>query len=512
MGSEISSDRGNAQDLRDLQESYKKRRQAVEDEGREDVQKARQSNQQQLRGEMTSGQAAVNHVRASNQERLDQAKADIDQHLTYERKSLARGIQSERQHGKEELDSLHDNLSARNEQLRQQIHEEDKKESVQRQRGNQETNAVAQEQALHRAKIMRQEQEEMSNFGKKVETQKQAVSEKSHTELNQLNEKSQHELQHMQIETKKVYDKQAQEGHRQLDHQRGNQSKQLEFDRAEFSKNEANLRDHAHKQLIDEQINDNEKFAKVKKQNEVDVTRTREKGTKNMEQVRGYYDKNIARIEKTGDAKVHEQNEIQEKRLREQDQEHKAVLQKVRGEHEDELATDDQTFHKQATNNKESYRQSLTEQRKQYDIAFKKNLEAFQAQVHNQHDLFTESVAKEKRKVIDDVGKYNNRNGDPFYRLADPKASVQETPTHYVIKTKVPEHEKDNVKVTVHEDKVIVHGARQFADNVEDTDGKIATNSYQTYRQEIPLDHPVVEKAAHREWKDGILTVRIPKA
>jgi len=89
---------------------------------------------------------------------------------------------------------------------------------------------------------------------------------------------------------------------------------------------------------------------------------------------------------------------------------------------------------------------------------------------------------------------------------------LNESEGMYEMKVSIPEKEKDNIKVIVHENKVIVQGQRRFEDKIEQPDNKLSTSSFQSYRQEIPLEHPVLEKYAVHDWKDGILTLKIPKA
>ena len=158
------------------------------------------------------------------------------------------------------------------------------------------------------------------------------------------------------------------------------------------------------------------------------------------------------------------------------------------------------------------YKQSLVQQRHEFNDAYTKNLNAFETQVKTQRENLKHTLAREKREVINDIGKYNGKNADPFYRLAQPAAEINDTGDHYVVRARVPEHEKENVKVVVHDDRVIVAGARRFEDRVDDSDVKISTNNYQTFRQEIPLEHPVREKLMKQSWADGILTIKIPKA
>ena len=121
-------------------------------------------------------------------------------------------------------------------------------------------------------------------------------------------------------------------------------------------------------------------------------------------------------------------------------------------------------------------------------------------------------MLQEKAEVIKSIGKHRERLADPFYQIRHAEATLKETDDHYIVEAKVPEHEKDNVKLWVKDDKVVVQGNRMFADNVAAEDVKLETNSYQTFRQEIPLSHPVREKFATRVWENGVLKLKVPKA
>ena len=187
-------------------------------------------------------------------------------------------------------------------------------------------------------------------------------------------------------------------------------------------------------------------------------------------------------------------------------------MEKLKNSHDSQMKDNEEIFKRQAELNKNSYRLSLLEQRKQYQDAFQKNMKMFEQQVANQREQLRTSLAKEKREVLEDVGKYNSKNGDPFYRVADPRAELSGTNDHYILSARIPEHEKDNVKVVVHENSVVVHGDRHFEDQVEESDNKVATHNYQTFRQEIALEHPVHEKYVQKSYDNGVLTIKIPKA
>ncbi len=121
-------------------------------------------------------------------------------------------------------------------------------------------------------------------------------------------------------------------------------------------------------------------------------------------------------------------------------------------------------------------------------------------------------MIKEKAEIAKSVGKNQDKQADSFYNFVHADSKIEETPTHYFVSSRVPEHEKENVKMHVSDGKVVVQGARRFEDKIDTGEGKLATNSYQTFREELPLERPVHEKLVERTYENGVLTLKIPKA
>ena len=82
-------------------------------------------------------------------------------------------------------------------------------------------------------------------------------------------------------------------------------------------------------------------------------------------------------------------------------------------------------------------------------------------------------VLQEKREVMKNLGRHRDRLSDPFYQIQNAETSLTESDTHYIVQTKVPEHEKDNVKLFVRDAKVVVQGNRNFADDVKTVSKRI---------------------------------------
>lgn len=130
-----------------------------------------------------------------------------------------------------------------------------------------------------------------------------------------------------------------------------------------------------------------------------------------------------------------------------------------------------------------------------------------------QRELFAKQLNATKHDFVRDAGKYEDRESDPFYRLEDRNSQMHETSNFYIIKAFVPEHEKENVKVSVQKDKVTISGQRSFQDKIEDEDTgkKISSSSFQSFREEFPFTEPVITQGMTRERDGDWVVFEIPK-
>ncbi|MEZ0393178.1 MAG: Hsp20/alpha crystallin family protein [Pseudobdellovibrionaceae bacterium] len=106
---------------------------------------------------------------------------------------------------------------------------------------------------------------------------------------------------------------------------------------------------------------------------------------------------------------------------------------------------------------------------------------------------------------------YTEKAKDPFFKVQNRGTTLSETDNMYVVRAYVPESDKDNVKVRIQNDKVVVAGSRAFVDKLEDQGKKVSTNSYQTFKEEFKLDHPVAQNAIWQERDGDFLQFLIPK-
>lgn len=104
----------------------------------------------------------------------------------------------------------------------------------------------------------------------------------------------------------------------------------------------------------------------------------------------------------------------------------------------------------------------------------------------------------------------SGRNGDEIEW--SPSADISETDREYFIRTELPAVKKEDVKVTVEDHLLTVQGERK--QHKEDRTEKFhrVESFHGTFLRRFALPDNVDEKGIKCEDKDGILTIRLPKA
>jgi HSP20 family protein len=91
-----------------------------------------------------------------------------------------------------------------------------------------------------------------------------------------------------------------------------------------------------------------------------------------------------------------------------------------------------------------------------------------------------------------------------------PAANISETDKEYVIKAELPEVDKKDVEVTVHDGVITIRGERRF----ERTDGEKqhrVESFYGSFARSFSLPADADDSRIVAESTDGVLKVRIPK-
>jgi HSP20 family protein len=93
-----------------------------------------------------------------------------------------------------------------------------------------------------------------------------------------------------------------------------------------------------------------------------------------------------------------------------------------------------------------------------------------------------------------------------------PVANISETDSEYLIKAELPEVKKEDVEVTVHEGVITIKGERREETTEENEKQHRVESVYGSFARSFALPADVDETGISASSKDGILTVRLPKA
>jgi len=132
--------------------------------------------------------------------------------------------------------------------------------------------------------------------------------------------------------------------------------------------------------------------------------------------------------------------------------------------------------------------------------------------------LVTWSPFKEMDDVFDRYNRLLSRtvaNGEQSASRGSvqwrPAANISETDTEYLIRAELPEVDKKDVEVTLHDGVLTIRGERRLEKRHESEKHHRLESFYGSFARSFNLPADVDEANIHAESKDGVLTVRLPK-
>lgn len=109
------------------------------------------------------------------------------------------------------------------------------------------------------------------------------------------------------------------------------------------------------------------------------------------------------------------------------------------------------------------------------------------------------------------IQNYDTKETDNFYRVQNRGSRLSEGPGYYIIEAYAPEHEKDNLRVSIQRGKAVITGQRKFGDEAQDGNKTMSTKNYQSFREEFKFDRPVSGDGMTRERIGDFVRFSIPK-
>ncbi|MBC7538304.1 MAG: Hsp20 family protein [Bacteriovorax sp.] len=130
-------------------------------------------------------------------------------------------------------------------------------------------------------------------------------------------------------------------------------------------------------------------------------------------------------------------------------------------------------------------------------------------------ELKTHFAADVKKMVEQNAGQKRiiaNRSDDQFYRVETLKPTIVENVKEYVVSIAVPEHEKENVHLSVHGRGVKMTLTRKYTESMDDKDGSTNRSTRnELYSKEFPSKDILNPKQVVQKYEDGVLTYKIQK-
>ncbi len=95
-----------------------------------------------------------------------------------------------------------------------------------------------------------------------------------------------------------------------------------------------------------------------------------------------------------------------------------------------------------------------------------------------------------------------------------PAVDIEETDKAYMVRSDIPGLEKDKINITTRNGLLTIQGVReQSSENKDDQSGYYSVErSYGSFARTIPLPGPVDESRIKADYKNGVLTIELPKA
>jgi HSP20 family protein len=93
-----------------------------------------------------------------------------------------------------------------------------------------------------------------------------------------------------------------------------------------------------------------------------------------------------------------------------------------------------------------------------------------------------------------------------------PVANISETADTYVIKAELPEVDKKDIDVSVNDGVITIRGERRLENQSDDEKHHRIESFYGSFARSFTLPADVDETKIAADSKDGVLTVRLPKA
>jgi HSP20 family molecular chaperone IbpA len=187
-------------------------------------------------------------------------------------------------------------------------------------------------------------------------------------------------------------------------------------------------------------------------------------------------------------------------------------LSDMERDHAGKLIYEKSTFEKQLEMQRKLYAQLMLQEREGFDSKLKSIVNQQNETINNISEKTAKHINNVKQSASDQLAFYQTRSGDPFYQTGLLNPEVIEEPQNYVIKIKVPEHEKDNVILHGDNRELRLTLTRRTQEEVTMSDGSLnKSNRSEVFIKKIPVKDIVDTSRLKQNYQNGMLSFNVPK-
>lgn len=125
-------------------------------------------------------------------------------------------------------------------------------------------------------------------------------------------------------------------------------------------------------------------------------------------------------------------------------------------------------------------------------------------------DLF--GIQREMNKMFDSFFRGDVRDGNVALSAWTPAVDIAEHENEYIVKVELPGIAKDDVKITLESNILIIRGEKKHEKEIKEEDYHRIERSFGSFQRSFTLPTTVKSDKIDAAYKDGILTVSLPKA
>jgi len=267
-----------------------------------------------------------------------------------------------------------------------------------------------------------------------------------------------------------------------------------------------------------------EALRELKRQQEAEMHRTKAEGERELTKLNDYYRDTTYAAHRKGDADLNEMKSAQGREMEHSSKSGQLDYTMAKTEQERKLAdlremqeAQYNHLHKEGIDKYEQLKEKTIVENERANEHFQGTYKATLAQDQKSIDILSGKANNELTQLRNETSQklsaYQQRQGDPFYKLKDLGASLHEDHDKFTLIAKIPEHEQDHVNVSVSGNNLIIKGQRRNEEKLDLGPGRTKSSaSYQTYEETFPLSWPVERNLLMKEFHGDTLVVTVPKA